>query len=207
MATMTSAGGIYRRCGCVDPDSGRAWGSACPKLSRGGRHGSWYIRLELPKGPDGRRRRVRRGGFATRKAAEETLARLRAPGNPETGTGVVTVGEWLAHWLATRTRASSTVRGYASHVRLYLVPHLGGLLLAGLSHAHVQAMFTAIVRDHEVKGRPIAAATLNRIRATLRTELNAAIRQSLIADNPASYVELPGQRRPRAVVWTAARVE
>ncbi len=53
----------------------------------------------------------------------------------------------------------------------------------------------------------MTAATLNRIRATLRTALNAAIRQGLIGDNPASRVELPVARRPRAVVWTAARVE
>src|SRR4051794_12580254 len=114
MTFTKSAGGVYRRCGCVDPQTGRPRGSACPRLSRGGRHGSWYIRLELPPGPDGRRRRVRRGGFPTRKAAEEVLAELRAPGQGDAGSGLVTVGEWLAYWLATRNRASSTVRGYAS---------------------------------------------------------------------------------------------
>ncbi|WP_233617616.1 tyrosine-type recombinase/integrase [Actinomadura sp. WAC 06369] len=36
--------------------------------------------------------------------------------------------------------------------------------------------------------------------------MNAAIRQGLIGDNPASRVELPVARRPRVVVWTAARV-
>ncbi|MEW2353019.1 Arm DNA-binding domain-containing protein [Spirillospora sp. NPDC029432] len=95
MIFTKSAGGVYRRCGCIDPQSGSPWGSACPKLSHGGRHGSWYIGLELPPGPDGRRRRVRRGGFPTRKAAEEALAQLRMPGHGETGPGMVTVGEWL----------------------------------------------------------------------------------------------------------------
>ncbi|TDD60416.1 hypothetical protein E1293_45740 [Actinomadura darangshiensis] len=37
------------------------------------------MRLELGAGLDGRRRRLRRGGFRTRKAAEEALARLRGP--------------------------------------------------------------------------------------------------------------------------------
>jgi integrase len=68
-------------------------------------------------------------------------------------------------------------------------------------------MFTAITRQHQVAGSPVKAATLHRIRATLRAALNAAIRRGLIADNPASRAELPRTRRPRAVVWTLERVE
>jgi len=103
--------------------------------------------------------------------------------------------------------ASSTVRGYAAHVRLYLQPHLGPILLAELTTAHVQAMFTAIIRQHQATGHPVTAATLARIRATLRAALNTAIRHGLITGNPARHVELPPARRPHAVVWTANRVE
>ncbi|GGT74244.1 hypothetical protein GCM10010177_35230 [Actinomadura citrea] len=61
-------------------------------------HGGWYLRLELGTGTDGRRRRVRRGGFQTRKSALEALVRLRGPaGSP------LTVAEWLR-------RASSSAR-------------------------------------------------------------------------------------------------
>src|SRR5512139_639370 len=62
-------------------------------------------------------------------------------------------------------------------------------------------------RDHRALGKPLTPATMQRIRATLRTALNAAIRQGLISDNPAGRIELPGARRPRAVVWTQARIE
>ncbi|WP_433473630.1 tyrosine-type recombinase/integrase [Spirillospora sp. CA-142024] len=188
----------------MDPQSGKALGARCPKLRAGGRHGSWYVRLELPVGVDGRRR-VRRGGFATRKAAEEALAQLGSPRGA--GGGLLTVGEWLTQWLATRARAASTIKNYSCHVSRYLVPYLGQIVLAELSVAHLQAMFAGIARRHDARGAPLSAATLNRIRATLRTALNAAIRQGLISDNPASRVELPVARRPRAVVWTAARVE
>ena len=207
MSISRSAGGIYRRCGCLNLETAKPWGRGCPKLSTGGRHGSWYIRLELPVGLDGRRRRIRRGGFPTRKAAEEALAELRMTGGQGSESHVITVAEWLSRWLAMRNQASSTVRGYASHVRLYLTPYLGKILLTELSVPHLQVMFTAISRQHEALGTPLTAATLNRIRATLRASLNATIRQGVITDNPASLVELPGTRRPRAVVWTASRVE
>src|SRR5712691_8628425 len=57
-----------------------------PRLE-GGRHGSWYVRLELPAGLDGRRRRIRRGGYPSRKAAAAVLATLRArrPATPPDG--------------------------------------------------------------------------------------------------------------------------
>ena len=99
------------------------------------------------------------------------------------------------------------MRGYAAHVRLYLVPYLGRVLLAELSAEHVQAMLTAITRQHQAAGSPVTSATLNRIRATLRAALNGAVRRALIGDNPASRAELPRARRPRAVVWTPGRVE
>jgi hypothetical protein len=45
-----------------------------------------------------------------------------------------------------------------------------------------------------------------RIRATLRSALNAAIRDGLLRDNPARHIELPSPRRPHAQVWTDHRV-
>jgi integrase len=201
-------GCVYRRCGCTDPGTGRQYGRACPRLAAGSGHGSWYVRLELPAGLDGRRRRIRRGGYPSRKAALEVLARLRAPRPGDAGARMLTVGDWLAHWLVTKTAtAPSTVRGYAAHVRLYLDPYLGEVLLGELSAAQVQAMFTAIIRQHHALGTPVSAATLTRIRATLRAALNAAIRRGLISENPAAQAELPRARRPRAVVWTSFRVE
>ncbi|OLT30481.1 hypothetical protein BJF79_09525 [Actinomadura sp. CNU-125] len=130
------------------------------------------------------------------------MARLRGP----TGNAV-TVEEWLAWWLREHPGAASTVTGYAGHVRLYLTPHLGELLLGELTVEHVREMFARIVHDHQAEGRPIRQATLNRIRATLRSALNTALRDGLITENPAALLVLPTARRPRAVVWTATRVE
>ncbi|MFD3929570.1 tyrosine recombinase XerC [Streptomyces sp. NPDC058614] len=50
-------------------------------------------------------------------------------------------------------------------------------------------------------------ATKQRIRATLRTALNAAIRRQLITFNPAQWVELDSGKRPKAVLWTDQHVE
>jgi hypothetical protein len=54
----------------------------------------------------------------------------------------------------------------AAHVRLYLKPYLGSVLLSELTVGQAQAMSTAITRRHEAEGHPVTPATLARIRAT-----------------------------------------
>jgi integrase len=197
-------GSVFRRCGCRDEGTGRLLGARCPGLSSR-RHGTWYFSVELPS-PSGDRRRVRRGGFASKPAAVAALEALSGaiPG-PVQG---LRVGEWLERWLASRVSLrDSTSRGYAAHVRRYLVPYLGGVPLAELSAADVQGMFIAIIRGDAALGRPVSPATLRRIHATLRAALNAAVRAGLIAANPGRWPELPAAARPRPLVWTPARVE
>lgn len=54
--------------------------------------------------------------------------------------------------------------------------------------------------------RPPRAATVQRIRAVLRSALSDAMRQQLISINVASLVVIPSGRAPKALVWTDARV-
>jgi hypothetical protein len=191
-------GSVYRRCGCRDEATGRLLGACCPAL-RSREHGSWYFSADLPS-PTGDRHRVRRGGFATRDAALEAFASPTA--GPEPG---LSTGEWLSRWLESRVSLrASTSRGCAAHVRSYLVPYLGGIPLAALTAGDVQAMFTAVVRDGGALGRPVSAATLHRIHATLRAALNGAVRAGLISVNPGRYPALPRAARPRPQVWTPA---
>jgi len=146
---MSARGSVYSWCGCRDLVTGGQLGSRCPQRGKPV-HGSWYLSLELPAGLDGHRRRIRRGGFLTRKAAEKALVRLRMP---EAAEAVLTTGEWLDRWLEQRTGPrESTIRGYAAHVRLYLRPCLGRILLADLTAQHVQAMFTLSPASTRPKG-------------------------------------------------------
>jgi hypothetical protein len=95
---------------------------------------------------------------------------------------------------------------YESRLRLYLLPQLDRILLAALTIGDVRAAFLAITRQHQALGAPRYATTLHSIRCTLRAALNAAIREGLMIDNPARWIELPADGRPHAVVWTRARV-
>ena len=78
----------------------------CPRL-RGPRHGSWGFVLDLGAGPDGKRRQVRRGGFATKAAAEQELTRLKRERDAGTWTDSrgITVGSYLSGWLDRKVTA------------------------------------------------------------------------------------------------------
>jgi hypothetical protein len=188
-----SGGSTFKRCGCRDPRTGRQRGQRCPHLRERG-HGSWYLAVELSAAPDGRRRRVRLGGYATRAAAQAARGRLGKPGGPpRRGAAGCTTGQWLAAWLAGRPSLRPlTRRSYQHHLDTYLLPCIGSIPLAMLTAADLRVMFTAIARQRPAAGGPLSPATVGRIRATLRAALNAAIREGPISANPARLVELPG---------------
>ncbi|MEV7042889.1 tyrosine-type recombinase/integrase [Amycolatopsis sp. NPDC051061] len=156
--------------------------------------------------------------------APEVIAKQLDHGNSSLGD-VPTVGEWLTSWIATRKKIREGTRiSYLSHVTNWLVPHLGHYRLDALTVEHITRMFDAMAERNDtitaakdsddaeerksVYGlRVMGAATMQRYRATLRAALNAAIRAQKITFNPASYVELPSGRRPKALLWTPDRVE
>ncbi|MBB5779336.1 site-specific integrase [Nonomuraea jabiensis] len=117
------------------------------------------------------------------------------------------MARWLRCWLQTQQGLRpSTREGYADHVRLHLVPYLGRIELAQLTARDISRMFAALAGRRTRYGKPIAPSTLHRIRATLRAALNAAVREGLIAADPARMIRLPAPSRPYPQVWTDRRV-
>ncbi|BCB81231.1 hypothetical protein Pflav_076410 [Phytohabitans flavus] len=139
-------------------------------------------------------------------------------------TEAPTVATYLTEWLTGLTIDDNTLRGYASHVRVHLIPHLGDIRLDKLKARHIKAMFTAIeARNNEIRAaktsddpqirnsvrgvRPTGPATRHGIRATLRKAINDALAEELIAGitNPATLVKTPAERT-RPIVWEPERV-
>lgn len=91
----------------------------------------------------------RRCGCRNRETGSLLGAQLEVLSGPApAGARGLTTGEWLASWVSLR---ASTSRGYAAHVRGYLVPYLGGIPLAELSPADVQ-QYPARVRRPQERG-------------------------------------------------------
>ena len=153
--------------------------------------------------------RYRPGGLATRNAAAAARQAILDGPADETAAGAWTVARWLRYWLAQAEPhlRPSTAHGYRDHIDRYLIPSIGRITLADLTGKRLQACFNLLSRQRTKNGTPIAASAVDRVRATLRSALNAAVREGLIAANPLAYVRLDKPVRPHPVIWTDERVE
>jgi integrase len=191
--------------------------------------------LEIPEaGPAGHRERLEILDLIRQsrrqKAALPDYDDLRRRYRHGASFSAGTTGEYLLSWLADRKRAGDiskrTLTGYESHIVRIFLPAFGDEPLDKLRVSHVIGAFEAIDRENEriaaarqsadpvvrksVAGKRITgAATKQRIRATLRSALSdaASAEHPLITVNVAKLIRLESGRRPKARVWTPARVE
>lgn len=207
-------GTVYKRCICRDQETDRLLGSRCPEL-RKLKHGSWTYQFRLKGG-----KQQRAGGFRTQSEALMAMQQARTdllapPQEPE--EPAIRTGAWLLFWLAEKENAggasaagrkvaASTARSYRAHLDLYLLPALGDIVLRELTPQHISAFFRELETAQADRPRPMTAATMRRVYATLRSALNAAVRQQKIDRNPALMIDLASGARPKAMVWTAERV-
>ncbi len=103
----------------------------------------------------------------------------------------LTVGEWMAQWLNSRENLEpSTKELYERNIRLYIVPILGGIRLQDLRHAHCQDFVHSLAHDPK-REKPLSPKSIKGIVGILSKALNTAVQGELIANNPASRLELP----------------
>ncbi|MBG0565372.1 tyrosine-type recombinase/integrase [Actinoplanes aureus] len=197
--------GLFKQCGCRDAATGKRLLRRCARLTERG-HGSWYYRCYV-RDLWGKARQVSRGGFSSQAAARHARVEVLGESWEQLASRTWTIAQWLRYWLTTRRSIRpTTLRVYTQHVETYLIPGIGTLRLNELTGRHLTALFTDLAAGTTPAGRPRSAATLHRVRATLRAAYNAAIRDGLVTANPARHVEMPPARRPHATVWTDSRV-
>ncbi|WP_158595428.1 site-specific integrase [Galactobacter caseinivorans] len=159
----------------------------------------WLYRLEAGTDPEtGKRRRPSGGGFETRAEAEAALSEVREQIRLGTWTDDrrTTVGEYLDRWLARRADGlkTTTLDTYRGHVEKFIRPELGAVRIKELRPGHIYAMLDVVAQ-----GR--SAASVHRVRATLRSALASAVRERLISWNPARDLEMPREERSRVTPW------
>lgn len=182
--------------------------------------GRFEARLSYEDPHTGKRRRISAYG-ATRKAAMAELDKARdrvQEGQPPRDSST-TVGGWLAHWrvtaLAASGRKQSTKELYANLSRKHLEREpFGGLRLDRLRPSHIDGLILTMRAktkpgkriDEETKPEPVRALSDSTIRQTytvLRAGLDGAVRDGLLARNPAAAVRRPGIEQGEAKYLTS----
>lgn len=177
--------------------------------------------------PDGKRKRKYVYG-QTREIVHEkwiTLHGEAARGPLPTSTP--TLAKYLNDWLATSVRpnlAPLTVSTYETAVRWYIVPFLGSKKLAKLTVPDLRAWLVELRQTcqccaqgkdarravprccaiGECCGQTLSARSVRDARTILRSALNVALVDDLIAKNPAALVRMPTGVRRVNQAWSVA---
>jgi len=136
--------------------------------------------------------------------------------------------EWIDGKVGAESIRATTEAGYRGHIDNYLIPYLGNLRLIDLRPHHVTKMLIEIRKEHDARiaeaketnerlqkeaagrkdkarrvpiPRPFSPGTAQRVRATLRSALNAALRAGEVSRNVAALAEVPSAKRPRVKIW------
>jgi integrase len=141
--------------------------------------GSWELRVDLPRDPNGQRRIRTETVRGTKRDAQRRLREILT----EVDKGVIadagkmTVGQWLELWLAEckHTAAPCTWEARASYVRQHMVPQLGAILLRRLTPDVIQGYLTALLTDGRRDGKGgLAASTVGQHERVLHVALARA---------------------------------
>ncbi|WP_431231456.1 tyrosine-type recombinase/integrase [Mycolicibacterium psychrotolerans] len=177
-------------------------------------NGDWEARLSYTDPDTGERKRASFYGKTQRAArAELNKARDRLDAGSPVRDATDTLAAWLEHWrtttLAVSDRKPSTRSLYDRLARNHLEPApLGTIALDRLRPSHVEALILRMRTtykpapadadlDHEPV-RALADATVLLTYHVLRTALDGAVRDGLLARNPAAAVKRPTVQRTEA---------
>jgi integrase len=171
-------------------------------IKRGNRYA---VRLDLGRGPDGKRVFNYHSGYGTKRAAQQARTELLGAldRNSYVPPDKTTVAEYLrGQWLPvvqTRLRPGTWVE-YRRKAETHLIPSIGQVPLQQLTTAMLNALYQQLL------ARGIGLRTVQYVHATIRKALNDAVRWGLLVRNPAHHATAPRPHRTELRTWSAAEL-
>lgn len=168
--------------------------------------GKWTFVFNIAKDPfTGKRRQVRKRGFASKQEAEDTMIRLKAEmlNGDYTDLSRSPYAKYVDEWMKERSfhLQESTFGGHKMYIENVIKPRIGHLKLKEIQPIHMQKFVNELVID---KG--YSPATVHLIFRIVSASLKKAYNLKLIIDNPTVGITLPKQRKAEMNVWTLEQV-
>jgi integrase len=168
--------------------------------------GRWEAKIDVTEA--GKRRRKSIYGRTRQEVARRLTQALRDrdQGLPIRMDERTTVAAYLEAWLRDTVRPSvrpMTYVSYDGHVRKHLIPVIGSIPLVKLTPQDVRAVQAAALKPRTVAQKgdlpprtvTLSPKTVAHVQATLRTALQQALKDGLVARNVATLVNAPRQVR------------
>ena len=169
----------------------RDWGSG--SVERRGK-GRWRLSFEVGRDPDTGKRHRRRWAFrgTKREAIQALLKAMSEHENGGVNPAEITTEEWLVQWLDERVSdrmiGSAVAYNYRAIIKNHLAPEFDRVRLQDLRAAHIRDLKSKLSQS-------LQPGTVKKILGLLDQALQSAVRQELLASNPASAVPKPSPKR------------
>lgn len=151
---------------------------------------------------NGRRRHVTKGGFRTKREAEQALAAAitaRSTDGPRVEPSKLTLTAYVRdEWLpALRGLKPSTRRGYSDLAEAYVLPHLGETRLRDLTAGDIARLYDRLRVSGRRRGPGgLSESSLHHVHVCLSKMLGDAVEAGLLDRSPVT--RLPRLARPKA---------
>ena len=127
----------------------------------------------------------------------------------------MSLGAWLDRWLEEYTAPSvrpSTLEGYRRSIERNIKPRLGDKPVGRITTEDVRQLYRELQQNgrqtlHPQYGHQLSGATIRRIHGVLHQALDAAVRENLIARNPADGIALPKKNTAPKQILNDAQLE
>lgn len=171
------------------------------------RGNKWQYRFEIAKS-DGKRKRISKSGFDTKKAAIEAGTKAKAEydnaGTITTNTEI-SVHDYLQLWLQQYCKINlklTTYEGYKKKIRLYIDPEIGQYKLSSISPVVLQNYINKMFNSG------FSRNTLASIKGILTSSFRYAVQPlKYIKSSPMEYIKLPlSNAKPEMPTRTKERI-
>ncbi len=169
--------------------------------------GLWGFVVDVPTG-DGKRKQVRRRGFALKSEASDALALVLV--QMKSGTFVrptkTLLGDYLRAWVDTLPgvgRRPSTVDSYRRNIERNVVPYIGGIELHALTPLDLDGLYAKLI------ARGLSMRTVRYVHTIVGKALSDAERKGVLGRNVARLASPPSSssaKAPEMTVWTPAEL-
>lgn len=176
--------------------------------------GTWNIKYDLPRGPNGKRHQHEEAIPGTKANAEKVLLeRLAVINNgkyvqPNKLDVAACVRMYIDYKIKEGLWEELTAEKYEGMANGHLIPDLGHILVSELTTTAIQRYYDDLVMNGSSQGngkksgRGLSGKTIRNLNGLLRPALQHAVDRGYIAQNPASSVKLPKYKRQEIFVLT-----
>lgn len=146
------------------------------------------VRVYVGLSPKGRRKYVSKTVYGDRREAQQRLTEMLGQHD---GEGLVaskntTVVQFIHLWLDNKAKEITprTYQSYETVLRLYVIPHLGGMRLQKLGKGHIQALWTNLRENHGLSPKSIQLT-----HTVFGQVLRAAVEDRILSRDPSKGVK------------------